>query len=177
MRTLRIELCTLEPQVEAHAAEMFPVLSDPAIYEFENAPPTSEGWLAERYARLEARVSKDGSQRWLNWVVRLDGGELCGYVQATVLQDQSSYVAYEFASKFWCRGIGSCAVRAILEELASQYAVHTAVAVLKARNHRSLALLRRLAFSPGSPEQFIVYGAEQDELVMVKVVGQSENSG
>ena len=33
--------CTLEPQVEAHAAEMFSVLSDPAIYAFENELPPS----------------------------------------------------------------------------------------------------------------------------------------
>jgi hypothetical protein len=31
---------TLEPQVAAHADEMFGVLSDPAIYEHENAPPS-----------------------------------------------------------------------------------------------------------------------------------------
>lgn len=41
----------LEPQVAAHASEMFDVLSDPAIYEFENEPPPSEAWLVERYAR------------------------------------------------------------------------------------------------------------------------------
>lgn len=35
---------------------MFSVLSDPAIYEFENKPPTSEKWLAHRYERLESAV-------------------------------------------------------------------------------------------------------------------------
>ena len=52
---------TLEPQVAAHAREMFEILSDPAIYEFENAPPESESRLAERYARLETRLSNDGN--------------------------------------------------------------------------------------------------------------------
>jgi hypothetical protein len=45
---LRAGALVLEPQVAAHAAEMFRVLGDPAIYEFENAPPESEAWLARR---------------------------------------------------------------------------------------------------------------------------------
>lgn len=39
MRTIEASRCVLEPQVAAHACEMFSVLSDPAIYEFENEPP------------------------------------------------------------------------------------------------------------------------------------------
>ena len=35
MRLLRATRCTLEPLGEAHAAEMFGVLSDPAILGFE----------------------------------------------------------------------------------------------------------------------------------------------
>jgi ribosomal-protein-alanine N-acetyltransferase len=81
--------------VVAHAGEMFAVLSDAAIYEFENEPPPSEDWLAQRYALLESRGSADGNEKWLNWVVRLPSGELAGYVQGTVLQSGSSYVAYE----------------------------------------------------------------------------------
>lgn len=56
----------LEPFVATHAAEMFQVLSDPAIYEFENSPPESVEWLERRYGRLESRCSLDGSQLWLN---------------------------------------------------------------------------------------------------------------
>ncbi|WP_255420698.1 hypothetical protein [Paucibacter sp. KBW04] len=41
MRTLSHTLLQLEPQTAAHAQEMFSVLSDPRIYEFENSPPSS----------------------------------------------------------------------------------------------------------------------------------------
>jgi len=136
----------LEPQVAAHAAEMFSVLSDPAIYEFENAPPESMVWLAERFAKLESRVSPDGAQQWLNWVIRLPTGALAGYVQATIASDGAAHIAYELASKFWRRGIGSAAVSAMLEELAQAYGVQTFVATLKERNYRSLALLTKLGF-------------------------------
>lgn len=83
------------------------------------------------------RRSRDGSDLWLNWVIRLPSGELAGYVQATVKGSNTSYVAYELASRFWRRGIGSCAVRAMLEELTSRHDVRTFVAVLKARNQTS----------------------------------------
>lgn len=155
---------------------MFAVLSDAAIYEFENEPPPSEDWLAHRYALLESRSSADGTEKWLNWVVRLPSGELAGYVQATVLQSGSAYVAYELASRFWRRGIGSAAVQAMLEELRSAYGVGTFVAVLKAANFRSLGLLDRLGFTAASAHQVDEYGAEPDEVVMVKQSPKGRNA-
>ncbi len=168
MRTLRTHRCTLEPQVEAHAPAMFKVLSDPAIYEFEGEPPPSVERLAAGYRRRESRLSPDGSEQWLNWVVRLPSDDLAGYVQATVLASGVSYVAYEFASKHWRQGIGSAAVAAMLEELAQAYGVHTFVAVLKSANFRSIGLLRHLRFVPGGPGDAARYGAEQDEVVMIR---------
>lgn len=153
MRPLRCDRCTLEPLVAAHAEAMFAVLGDPALYEFERAPPVSVDALRERYQRLEWRGPPDGSEGWLNWVLRLPGGDLCGVVQATVLADGQAWVAYELASAHWRQGIGSAAVRAMLAELADHHGVHTAVAALKAANHRSAGLLRHLGFHPGLPPE------------------------
>jgi len=176
MRTIRAPNCTLEPQIELHAHEMFEVLSDPAIYEFENEPPPSKAWLKQRYSRLESRGSIDGTEKWLNWVIRLPNAKLAGYVQATVLPSGSSYVAYELASRHWRKGIGTSAVQAVLEELNSIYGVHTFVAVLKAANYRSLGLLRSIGFSPASPRQLAQHSAEPDELVMVKPSVKVQNA-
>ena len=74
MNTLAAGMLILEPQAVEHAAEMFQVLSDPAIYEFENSPPQSSAWLEERFKKLESRASPDGMQHWLNWVIRLPTG-------------------------------------------------------------------------------------------------------
>lgn len=167
MNSLRTARLTLEPEVEAHAPEMFVVLSDPAIYEYEGVPPPSVERLAEGYRRRQAtRRSPDGREQWLNWIVRLPGGEAAGYVQATVLADGVSYVAYEFASKHWRQGIGSEAVSAMLAELVRSHGVHTFVAVLKQANFRSAALLRHLGFGPGEPGDAATFGAEPDEIVM-----------
>ena len=104
MKSLLADRCVLDPLAKAHAGEMFKVLSDPAIYEFENAPPRSEEWLSTRYEKLETRQSADGKQQWLNWVVRLNTKELAGYVQATVLESGLTYIAYELSSKHWRKG-------------------------------------------------------------------------
>jgi RimJ/RimL family protein N-acetyltransferase len=173
MRTVIATQCVLEPLVAAHAQEMFSVLSDPAIYEFENQPPISEEWLANRFERLESRRSTDGTELWLNWIVRLAGGELAGYVQATVLPTKASYVAYELNSRYWRQGIGSSAVSAMLEELRIGYGVHTYAAVFKSSNFRSSGLLRKLGFVVASAEQAAEYGAEQDEATMVMKAGHA----
>lgn len=168
MNTLRTGPLTLEPQLALHAAEMWRVLSDPAIYEFENAPPESEAWLRRRFARLESRRSGDASEEWLNWVIRLPSGNLAGYVQATVMGERMAFIAYELASKYWRQGIGSSSVAAVLTELVGTYGMDTFGAILKARNSTSLALLRKLGFVSEPPAGLAPAAAESDETVMYK---------
>ncbi len=168
MRVLQTPLCTLEPQVVEHADAMFEVLSDPAIYEFEGEPPATMERLAQGYRRKEGRASPSGSEKWLNWVIRLPDGALAGYVQATVLPSGTSYIGYELASRYWRQGLGAAAVGAVVEELASSYAVHTIVAVLKAANERSMGLLHHLGFEPATTAQAASFVPEPDEVVMLK---------
>jgi RimJ/RimL family protein N-acetyltransferase len=168
MNTIDTGLCVLEPQTASHAPEMFAVLSDPAIYEFENGPPQSEDWLANRFKKLESRQSPDGKQHWLNWVVRLSNQELAGYVQATILENGLCYVAYELSSKYWRKGLGRSAVAAMLGELAANYQVSTAVAVLKKENFRSHALLLNLGFGSAAKKVISLVNPEADEVVMSK---------
>ena len=158
----------LEPQVQGHAEEMFAVLADPAIYAHENAPPPSLAWLAERYRKLESRASPDGTERWLNWVVRLPSGELAGCVQATVYASGRAAIAYELNSRHWGRGIATAAVERMIAELAAAYGVETLSAVLKGANLRSRRLLERLGFAlaPDAMREEAEAGA--DELLMVR---------
>lgn len=168
MRTLRVDGLTLEPQVAAHAPQMFTVLSDPAIYEFENAPPPSEAYLLERFTKLESRKSRDGREHWLNWVIRLPSGELAGYVQATVTETSRAYVAYELASRFWRRRLGSAAITLMLDELRDTYGVKDFYAVLKARNYRSEGLLKHLGFHGVDQPGAVNIEPDPDEIVMHK---------
>lgn len=138
MRTIEAVGFTLEPQTVAHADEMFAVLSDPAIYAFENALPPSLDWLRARFAKLETRRSPDGCDQWLNWVVRLPTSALAGYVQATVHPDGSAGIGYELTSVYWGRGLGRQCVRAMLRELTVSYGVTTVFAMAKRDNLRSV---------------------------------------
>jgi RimJ/RimL family protein N-acetyltransferase len=166
MRVIQTPSLTLVPQTVAHAEEMFVVLSDPAIYEYENEPPRSLEWLHARFARLESRQSSDGKAQWLNWVIRLPTGELIGYVQATVHPNGSATIAYELSSTHWGCGLASQAVRAMISELTEHYGVGSLSAVLKRENLRSLRLLERLGFSHASAEKCINAQVEPSELLM-----------
>lgn len=166
MRSLAAGDVTLEPQVAAHAEEMFAVLSDPAIYAYENEPPPSLEWLRERFARLESRQSGGGCERWLNWVIRIPTSELAGYVQATVRANGSAAIAYELNSRHWGRGLASRAVQAMIRELAEHYQVTRLFAVAKRRNLRSIRFLERLGFSPAEPDPRENQSLEPDEVLM-----------
>ena len=162
MRALSAGPLSLEPLLPTHAEAMFEVLADPAIYEYENAPPVSVQALRERYGRLETRRSPDGRELWLNWVVRLDGGPLIGFVQATVFAGGSAIVAYEFGSPWWGRGLARQAVTAMIDELQDAYHVRSLLAVLKTVNQRSAGLLQRLGFVRVPGRQ----GLDPDEIAM-----------
>jgi RimJ/RimL family protein N-acetyltransferase len=168
MRIVLTPRLCLEPQIAAHAVEMFAVLSDPAIYEFENAPPASVEWLRQRFSRLETRRSPDGSEHWLNWVVRLPSSGLVGYVQATVSAGANAAIAYELSSRYWGMGLGREAVGGMIGALVTDHDVETLSAVLKRANHRSRHLLDRLEFAPGSPAQHVRAGVAADELLMTR---------
>src|SRR5438552_2450440 len=166
MRVIETGSLTLEPQTAAHAEGMFAVLSDPAIYEYENGPPPSLEWLRARFTKLESRRSPNGRERWLNWVIRLPTSELIGYVQATLDSDASAVIAYELSSAYWGRGLARQAVQAMITELVQRYQVHQLTAVFKRKNLRSMRVLERLGFSPASPEQRMKHHVEPGERLM-----------
>jgi RimJ/RimL family protein N-acetyltransferase len=168
MQVIEAGRFTLEPQVAAHAEQMFAILSDPAIYQYENEPPPSLEWLRERFTKLETRRSPDGREQWLNWVIRLPTSELIGYVQGTVDSNGHAAIAYELSSQYWGRGFARQAVQAMITELVERYQVRSLSAVLKRENHRSRRLLESLGFSLASPELHAAVDA--GELLMQREV-------
>jgi len=168
MRLIQAGSLVLEPQTALHAAEMFQVLSDPAIYTYENKPPQSVEWLRVRFTKLETRLSPDGREQWLNWVIRLPPAGLIGYVQATVHAQGRAAIAYELSSAYWGRGLARQALEGMIAELAGHYAVRSLVAVLRRENLRSLRLLERLGFLPAAPEQQLAQQLEAGEVLMCR---------
>jgi ribosomal-protein-alanine N-acetyltransferase len=164
VRTIAGEGVTLEPQLASHAAELYPVIGDPSLYEFiDNKEPASEAALRERLLKLESRRSPDGTEHWLNWVVRNAGGVVVGYVQATVTPDRSAEIAYVFGRAHWRKGYAYAACSSMIGDLRSSYGVTRIAATLDPANAASVALLRKLGLSliwTDEPGQEVGYAAD-----------------
>lgn len=79
------ERLTLTPLAVEDAKEMVRVLADPGVYEFIGGTPPTLDQLRRQYGSQVVGHSEDGTQDWLNWIVRLrDGHAAVGTVQATV---------------------------------------------------------------------------------------------
>jgi RimJ/RimL family protein N-acetyltransferase len=113
----------LEPLVPSHAAELSPVLNDPALHAFIGGAPLDEGALLARYELLVARRSRDGAQLWGNWVLRVrEDGTPVGTVHATLPARGPSAgpaeVAWVVATSAQGRGYASEAARSLVDRLA-----------------------------------------------------------
>jgi [ribosomal protein S5]-alanine N-acetyltransferase len=148
IRTLNAPGLVLEPQLASHADEMFAVLNDAEVYTYlHSTPPPSAEAMREHFALLESRLSTDGRELWLNWAIRLETGELAGFVQATVCEDGLGWTAFVIGRAFWGRGIAYLATRAMLDDLTESEGVTLWLATADRRNQRSLRLLSRLGFT------------------------------
>lgn len=155
----------------AHAEELFPVLAEAAMYEFiDEEPPQSVAALRQKLARSESRKSPDGSEHWLNWVVRDESRTVAGYVQATVAANLETNVAYAIGSAFWGRGIASEAVAQMLDIVATDFGVKRFFVVVERGNGRSIRLAERLGFSEVSPRQAAQRGVVATDMLLLKVV-------
>jgi RimJ/RimL family protein N-acetyltransferase len=152
MRPIITPRCVLEPLTRSHAPALYAQLADPAIYAFiDEAVPQSLEALTRRYAMLEGRHSPDGTQHWLNWVIRLPEEGAVGYVQATVYANRSADIAYVLAPHLWGRGLARYATAAMLRELADAWGVVRFFARAERANARSLRLLAGLGFAAADP--------------------------
>ena len=147
MKTLSAPGLTLEPLSLAHADAMFPVLAEPKLYEYlDYPPPPSVEHVRNVYTRLERRLSPEGDQKWLNWVLRLNNGELIGFVQATVAAPDRAWVAYLLSSRHWGCGYARSSTAAMINHLKAVYRCTEFLATVEVANKRSAALLEALSF-------------------------------
>jgi RimJ/RimL family protein N-acetyltransferase len=125
---LRTDQLDLEPLRIEHADEMAPLLDDHALHWYIGGRPLTRAKLGERYARLVLGGSSDGTQRWLNWVVRRrDGRQPVGTIQATITATDDgpcAEVAWVIAVPFQGHGYATEAARAMVASLREQGIVH-----------------------------------------------------
>ncbi|MEL6346632.1 MAG: GNAT family N-acetyltransferase [Myxococcota bacterium] len=136
-----------EPVTQAHAAPMFPLLSDTRIYtHLPGGPPASLDALRRRYRFLRDGVSPDGQERWLNWILvrRIDDCPL-GFWQATVRAHDAS-IAYVLHPDHQGQGFATEAGDAILPYLFDRYPIDALRAEIAIDNQASKRLIARLGF-------------------------------
>ena len=139
----------LEPLRVRHARELFPLYQDARIYRYiPQDPPASVEALEERCRLLEGRLSGDGREVWLNWVVRSkDTKRVLGRIEATVREDATAGIAYELSPLFWGAGYATEGCARVLDLLFGAYAVDEVNALVDTRNSSSIRLLERLGFT------------------------------
>ncbi|WP_328609865.1 GNAT family N-acetyltransferase [Amycolatopsis sp. NBC_00345] len=154
MEELRAEPLTgvrlsLEPLRAGHADEMHPVLADPRLYAFTGGQPPTLDELRARYARQAVGRSEDGSQWWLNWVVRHTGdGLAAGFVQATAGRDRASAeVAWVIDARRQGQGLAREAAALVVGWLDAQ-GVTGVFAHIHPGHAASAAVARRVGLTP-----------------------------
>jgi [ribosomal protein S5]-alanine N-acetyltransferase len=137
-----------EPIEEGHAQALFSQLQDPRIYRFIpfNAP-RSTGELAARFVKLSAGSSPDGSEKWLNWALRLrDAADYVGTLQATIRPDETALIAYVVFPSYWRAGYAREAAAELIHFLFAERQVRVVEAQIDTRNVASIKLVESFGF-------------------------------
>lgn len=148
LRTARLDL---EPLRADHAGEAAVAFDDVALHTFTGGRPATAEELHRRYARQVVGHSPDGSQGWLNWLLRSRAdGRLVGTVQATVQRDDTGLVAevaWVVATAHQGRGLAREAATAMAGWLREQ-GVGRLVAHVHPAHGASTGVARALALHP-----------------------------
>lgn len=173
MESLSTQTLLLEPLTKAHAAVMFELLSDERIYRYlDSKPPASIDHLRSVYSQLETRQSPDLSQVWLNWIVRKrPGEEAIGYVQATLIDSATAWVAYVLGPAEWGQGHARVAVGAMIEHLHAAWGIERYLATIEAENERSARLLECLGFHKADGSELLPHDLSPTEVLYVSSKG------
>jgi len=139
----------LVPLTAADADHLFPVLHDPELGRFTGgAPPADVEAVRVGFARWEARRSPDGTELWLNWVVRRRrDSRAIGLVQATV-GDGDTAIAWTIGTAFQRQGFATEAGHALIAWLRDSLGVPGIVGSIHPDNIASQTAARRVGLRP-----------------------------
>lgn len=148
IRTARL---LLEPLRVEHAVEAAAAFDDIALHTYTGGAPATAEHLHIRYARQIIGLSPDGSQTWLNWMLRrVDTAELMGTVQATVVHDDtggSAELSWMIATSSQGQGYAREAASAMVAWL-QQRNVCIVVAHIHPEHRASAGVARALGMEP-----------------------------
>jgi RimJ/RimL family protein N-acetyltransferase len=163
---LESERLVLEPLLPEHAGRTFALWQDEQLYTFiPFEPPNDLPALEERFRKLAARHSPEGTEGWLNWFAQeKSSGEYVAMIQITIRADSSAYLAYVTFVPQWRRGYAYEACQAVIRWLTGR-GVQKIVAEMDTRNVASVRLIEKLGFRRVAhvPQAAVIRGADGDE--------------
>lgn len=122
-------------------------VSAPELYRFTGGSPATAADFQSRYERQVRGVSPDGSEWWMNWIVRLRGDELpIGYAQATI--DRATgliWLGWVIGVDWQGKGFAKEAVSAVRQRLRSELVDHGVAREFRAAIHRNHAASQGVA--------------------------------
>lgn len=111
------ERLPLSPLRASDSDEMFVVLNDSSLHQFIGGAPLTRESLHERYRKLAKGAPADGTEVWLNYILRsIATGVAMGTVQATLKRDAAS-VAWIVGTQYQRQGFAQEATRALIQIL------------------------------------------------------------
>jgi RimJ/RimL family protein N-acetyltransferase len=139
----------LVPLTAADADDLFPQLEDPELGRFTGeTPPTNLEAVRAGFAGWETRRSPDGTELWLNWVLRRrDDARAIGYVQATV-GDGDAAIAWVVGTAFQRQGFATEAGHALIAWLRDILEVPLIVGSIHPDNVASQTTAHRIGLRP-----------------------------
>jgi len=147
---IETERLLLEPLRADHAVEMAAVLDDQRLHDFIGGRPATLEELRARYIQLVAGHSADGSQGWLNWVVRhRRSGVAVGTVQATLRSNGgvTAEIAWVIAAAHQGQGYAKEASAAMTRWLCHR-GVDALIAHVHPTHEASIRVARYLGLNP-----------------------------
>lgn len=144
----------LTPLRMEDAQDMVAVLASPELYRYTGGEPPTVEALRRQYAAQVKGGPADGSEQWLNWIVRHQS-EPIGYVQATVVAGPGdAEIAWVIGQQWQGRGLAKEAAALLVRELATR-----GVRGIVAHIHPQHETSKRIALSLGMrPTATIVDG-------------------
>jgi RimJ/RimL family protein N-acetyltransferase len=159
--TLASRRLDLEPLRVGHAAEAALAFDDVHLHTYLGSAPATVDELRSRFRRQSAGHSADGTQDWLNWMVRERASDaLAGTVQATVHHAGEHHdgrrlraeVAWVVVAAFQGKGIATEAATVMVDWL-RRSGVEVIIAHVHPDNQASNGVARNLGLHPAGVVQ------------------------
>lgn len=146
--SLKTSRLNVRPLVGSDAEAAFAPLQNDAVYQWISMDkPDDMDRLCARWARLETRLSPDGTEAWPTWAITTsEHGTMIGRVDAVIDNAQMcTNFGYYLFPHFWGHGFATEAVKATADHLLQQ-GLRRLVATVTVGNLSSGRVLQKAGF-------------------------------